>query len=81
MDTFPSGAAKLAVICPHCQTTTAVQFPPSDHVGDIKAECGQCGQPFTFASPHGAAEPAPAPTADPGTENVVLGDAGSGTGA
>lgn len=71
MDTFPSGAAKLAVSCPHCQTLSAVQFPPSDHVGNIKAECGNCGQPFTFASPHGAAE---------NTQPVNVSDAGTSTG-
>lgn len=76
MDTFPSGAAKLAVTCPHCQTTGAVQMPPSDHTGNIKAECGNCGQPFTFASPHGEAEAAP----DTAPADVAVGDAGSATG-
>lgn len=70
MDTFPSGAAKLAVTCPHCQTTSAVQFPDAEHMGDIKAECGNCGQPFTFVSPHGSTDDA----------NKVLGDSGSASG-
>ncbi len=69
MDTFPSGAAKLAVVCPHCQTTSAVQYPDPDHVGDIKAECGHCQRAFTFASPHGSA-----------TEQVSVGDGGTSVG-
>lgn len=59
--TLPNGKKAHTITCPHCGEDSLVEFPSTDHIGEIKAECGKCGtvedpKAFTYTSPHGSAD-------------------------